>query len=363
MYMKQPDQDCVANPLSRNGFLPAKGNAVVRLALNGLAALFCVTAVPSQETAKPTPRQEEFLAWKFGMFIHFGMATYLERQWATGTEDPASFAPDKLDCNQWMESAAAAGMKYAVLTVKHTCGYCLWDSKHTTHDIANFKNYKGGKGDVVREFVDACRKHNIKVGLYYCFPGDFAKRHLPRGEKDKLKGLPPEAAGDFTGFIKKQLGELLTNYGPIDLLWADQYSNKYTGADWLGIKDHIKSLQPGCIVIANNSLDFAKTDIHSYEYPYLKATGAKVVLPPEGNTSPAEVCDVLAPGWFWTSKENATNLKTADEVVKMLEMTNSRRANYLLNVGPDKSGLLPSATVERLREIGKLRGIAGKHSP
>ena len=331
------------------------GNGVKSLGLALFTTVFCAGPLLAAAAPAPsagTPRQEEFLSWKFGMFIHFGMATYHDRQWATGTEDPISFAPEHLDCGQWMEAAAAAGMKYAVLTVKHTCGFCLWDSQHTTHDITAFKNFKGGKGDIVREFVDACRKHDIKVGLYYCFPGDFAKRHLPKDELDKLHGLPPEAEGDYTGFIKKQMDELLANYGPIDVLWIDQYSNKYNGKDWPEIKKHIKGLQPDCLVIANNSLDFANTDIHSYEYPFLKAMKREVVLPPEGNTHPAEVCDVLGPGWFWTSGETAGTLKSAGDVVAMLELSNNRRANYLLNVGPDKSGRLPVATVERLRQIG-----------
>src|SRR5210317_946310 len=75
--------------------------------------------------------QDEFLNWKFGMFIHFNVATFADREWATGREDPAIFAPEKLNCNQWLDAAASAGMKYAVLTVKHTGGWCLWDSKHT----------------------------------------------------------------------------------------------------------------------------------------------------------------------------------------------------------------------------------------
>jgi alpha-L-fucosidase len=343
------------------GFKSASGprpKPLIRMLAMCIGICSFAPAVPAAdvgEAAKPTARQEEFLSWKFGMFIHFNTATYHERQWATGTEDPARFAPDALDCNQWMEGAASAGMKYAVLTVKHTCGWCLWDSAHTTHDITAFANYQDGRGDIVREFVDACRKHGMKVGLYYCFPGDFAKRHLPKGEEDKLRGLPPEANGDFTGFIKKQMTELLTRYGPVDLLWADQYNNRYTEKDWLEIKQHIKTLQPECLVIANNSVDFHETDIHSYEYPYLKAMKRKVVLPSEDNTHPAEVCDVLGPGWFWTSKENASNLKPADEVVAMLEMCNSRHANYLLNVSPDRSGLLTPATLGRLREIGRLR--------
>jgi alpha-N-arabinofuranosidase len=299
--------------------------------------------------------REDFLDWKFGMFIHFNVATFNERQWATGCEDPGSFTPDKLDCNQWVDAAAAAGMKYAVLTVKHTGGWCLWNSKHTTsHDMTAFKNYKNGKGDIVREFVDACRKRRIKVGFYYCFPGDFAKRHLPKGKEDLLHGLPPEAKADYAGFIKKQLSELLTGYGPIDLIWADQYSNSYTRDDWLEIKRHIKSLQPNCIVIANNSLNFRDTDIHSYEYPWLKNARPARALPPEDNEHPAEVCDKIGPGWFWSTKENNANVKSAEEVMDMLKLCNSRRANYLLNVSPDRSGLIPDYSVKRLTQVGKL---------
>ena len=130
------------------------------------------------------------------MFIHFNMATFNNRQWATGTEDPATFAPSKLDCGQWLDAAEAAGMKYAVLTVKHTGGWCLWDSKHTERTISrSFRNFRNGQGDLVREFVDACRKRGIKVGLYYCLPGDFAKRHLPNGRGGQAARTATGGAG------------------------------------------------------------------------------------------------------------------------------------------------------------------------
>ncbi|MBN2296777.1 MAG: alpha-L-fucosidase [Pirellulales bacterium] len=302
--------------------------------------------------------QKDFLTWKFGMFIHFNVATFNEREWANGYENPASFAPNKLDCDQWVDAAAAAGMKYAVLTVKHTGGWCLWDSKYTgSHDITALTNYQDGKGDIVREFVDACRKRGIKVGLYYCFPGNYTGRNgnpkLQKGQED-LHGLPPEAKGDYTGFMKKQLSELLTRYGQIDLLWIDQYRNPYTRNDWRNIKRHVKSHQPNCIVIANNSLDFQETDIHGYEYPYQKIKSPEKALPPEDNKHPAEVCDILGPSWFWNTRENEANLKTAKDVVAILKLCNSRRTNYLLNVAPDKSGLIPVYSVERMRMIGKL---------
>jgi len=317
------------------------------------------SALPDQENPTAANLRKEFLDWKFGMFIHFNIATFNQREWATGHEDPSTFSPEKLDCGQWIDAAASAGMKYAVLTVKHTGGWCLWDSKHTeSHDMTAFSNYKGGKGDIVREFVDACRKRGLKVGLYYCFPGDFSQRAgLPQGKED-LHGLPPEAKGDFSGFIKKQLTELLTEYGTIDLLWIDQYRNPYTPpADWLEIRNHIKGLQPGCLVIANNSHDFKETDIHSYEYPWMLERNPSKALPAEGNTDPGEVCDKMGPGWFWTPDESGEDLMTAEEAVKMLKLCNSRQANYLLNVAPDASGLIPTYALERLREIGGLLAV------
>lgn len=325
-----------------------------QLILLTLAVPFAVPTFALEPTSAERLR-EDFLSWKFGMFIHFNVATYHNRQWATGYEDPATFKPEKLDANQWAEAAVSAGMKYAVLTVKHTGGWCLWDSMYTeTHDMPAFVNYKGGKGDIVCEFVDACRKHQLKVGLYYCFPGDFAKREgLAEGQED-IHGLPPEAKGDYAGFIKKQLTELLTRYGQIDLLWIDQYNNKYTRGDWQDIRRHVKTLQPNCIVIANNSLDFKDTDVHSYEYPYLKVKNPARALPPADNQHPAEVSDKIGPGWFWSDKENAEKIKTAKEVVKMLKLCNSRKANYLLNVAPDKSGLIPTYSLQRLKEIGRL---------
>ncbi len=178
-----------------------------------------------------TDAQRDFMKWRFGMFLHFNLGTFADLDWAGGYEDPALFKPSKLDCGQWADAAKEAGMTYLVLTVKHTEGIALYDSAVTTHDITMFKNYKNGKGDIVREFVDACRSRGLKIGLYYCFPGDYSdvahKNAPPPGQPD-LHGLPPEAIGDFVGFIKKQLTEMLTKYGSIDLLWIDQCDNKYT---------------------------------------------------------------------------------------------------------------------------------------
>jgi alpha-L-fucosidase len=307
---------------------------------------------PVDVEAEQAALQEDFLKLRFGLFLHFNMATYINREWANGYEDPALFEPDRLNCGQWAEVARAAGMKYGVLTVKHTGGWCLWDSGHTTHDITRFVHYKNGRGDIVREYVDAFRDRGLKVGFYYCFPGNFSNpRHgstIPEGKPD-LHGLPPEAAGNYVEFIKKQLTELLTSYGRIDLLWIDQYSNKYTRARWQEIKAHIKSLQRRCLVIGNNAHNLKDSDVYSCEYPW-DPKG----LPPEGNRTPAEVCDKISRTWFWNTADRAEHVRDAREVVKMLKLCNERNTNYLLNVPPDRDGLISGAHLERMQEVAAL---------
>jgi len=298
-------------------------------------------------------QQRDFMQWRFGLFLHFNLGTFADRDWAGGYEDPALFNPTKLDCGEWAAVAKEAGMTYLVLTVKHTEGIPLWDSAVTTHDITMFKKYKNGKGDIVREFVKACRSRGLKVGLYYCFPGDYsdaAHNNAPPAGKPNLHGLPPEAAGDYTGFIKKQLAELLKNYGPIDLLWIDQWGNRYTGGDWPAILAYVKTLQPHCLVLANNAHDLTNSDILSYEFPWQQ------MLPPPDNQVPAEVCDTLQTGqrWFWQPVKKPSDLQSAEAVVARLKLCNERNANYLLNVPPDCDGLIAGEHLQRLREIGAL---------
>jgi alpha-L-fucosidase len=293
------------------------------------------------------------MRWRFGMFIHFNLGTFADLDWAGGYEDPALFRPSKLDCGQWADVAKEAGMAYLVLTVKHTEGIALYDSALTTHDVTMFRNFRGGRGDVVREFVDACHSRGLKAGLYYCFPGDYADaehRNAPPAGKPDLHGLPPEAAGDYVGFMKKQLAELLTKYGPIDLLWIDQHANKYTGPQWPEIRAYVKSLQPHCLVLANNSHDLWETDILSYEYPWRQE------LPGADNDSPAEVSDTLQTEarWFWREVTRPSDLQPAEAVVARLRLCNARSADYLLDVPPDRDGLISGPHLQRLREIGAL---------
>ncbi len=312
-----------------------------------------LAAASDPPAATLTPQQRDFMTWRFGMFLHFNLGTFADLDWAGGYEDPALFNPRKLDCGQWADAAKVAGMTYLVLTVKHTEGIALYPSAYTTHDIRLFKNFRGGRGDIVREFVDACRSRALKVGLYYCFPGDYsdaAHHNAPPPGRPNLHGLPPEAAADYVGFMKKQLGELLGNYGPVDLLWIDQYDNKYTGKRWPEILAYIRSLQPRCIVVANNASNLVDSDVLGFEYPW------RAQMPPPGNPFPAEVCDTIQTGarWFWRQVRQPSDLQPAAEIVSRLRACNARNANYLLDVPPDPDGLISGPQLERLREIGAL---------
>jgi alpha-L-fucosidase len=322
-------------------------------------------SVAGTAAAPLSDQQRDFMKWRFGMFLHFNLGTFADRDWASGYEDPDLFNPTKLDCGQWADAARAAGMTYMVLTVKHTEGIALYDSAATTHDITLFRKFRGGKGDIVREFVDACRSRGLKVGLYYCFPGDYsdeAHHNAPPPNMPNLHGLPAEAAGDYVGFMKRQLAEMLTRYGPIDLIWIDQYSNKYTGDRWPEIQAYLKSLQPRCIVLANNARNLRDSDVLGYEFPW------KGELPPPDNALPSEVCDVIQTGqrWFWTEARQPSDLQTAEQIVKTLHRSNERHANYLLDVPPDRDGLISGMHLQRLMEVGALlrsEGSSGASSP
>jgi alpha-L-fucosidase len=347
---------------------------VTTVVLAAGAGLFGGAAASSREADPPvavsaagsaatlTPEQRDFMTWRFGMFVHFNLGTFADLDWAGGYEDPALFRPDRLDCGQWADAAREAGMKYMVLTVKHTEGIALYDSAFTTHDATLFRNFRGGKGDVVRDFVNACRSRGLKTGLYYCFPGDYsdeAHHNAPPPGRPNLHGLPSEAAADYVAFMKKQLAELLTSYGPIDLLWIDQYANRYTAARWPEIRAYLKSLQPHCLVLGNNAHDLAETDVLSHEFPWAQT------LPAADNALPAEVCDTIQTDqrWFWRAVVKPTDLQPAAEMAARLRLCNARRANYLLNVPPDRDGLISGQQLARLRELATLARLGRVDEP
>jgi len=288
--------------------------------------------------------QDEFLKLKFGMFLHYNMATYKGVQWVSGYQDPSTFNPgvDTIDTDAWADAAASAGMKYAVLTVKHVSGFCLWDSKYTTYDVMHPDcPYKK---DLVAQFIKSFKSRGLKVGLYYCW------RHPGFGDPKKHKVLPPECdpathdPKEQIEFQMKQIAELVEKYPDVFYIWNDGLDSKMVvTAD--EVLAHIRGIRPGVIVSAN-WWNWGKKG-----QPYVDLAVTETKHFPEGNKAPGETCWCLEQSWFWNKTFRP---KKAQDIAHQIDIANSRNANFLLNVAPDKQGNLGKASVKVLEEIGKI---------
>ncbi|MDF2726303.1 MAG: hypothetical protein K0Q59_5981 [Paenibacillus sp.] len=302
------------------------------------------------ERIKPTPRQLEFQQWEFGLFLHFGLRTFYEGyvDFDKRPMTPERFNPLQLDCEQWIRTAKEAGMNYAVLTVKHHDGFSNWPTQVSTFSVAH-SPWKGGKGDVVREFVDACRKYEVKPGIYY-------------SPYDGSANFYTQDAKAYDDYFVNQITELLTNYGEIDILWFDGCGSETHTYDWPRIIGEIRRMQPDILIfnmgdpnfrwVGNedgiaplpcwNVVDSTKFSILTDKPDEL---GDRMWLPAE--------CDVqLRSHWFY-SDNDAHTIKSVDELMGLYELSVGRGANLLLNIGPDRAGRLPELDTERLLAFGE----------
>ncbi|HZO91020.1 MAG TPA: alpha-L-fucosidase [Chthonomonadaceae bacterium] len=291
---------------------------------------------------KPTPQQ---LAWQeaeLSLFLHFGMNTFTNREWGDGEEDPGLFNPTALDARQWVQVAREAGFKYLILTAKHHDGFCLWPSKHTEHSVKN-SPWRGGKGDVVREFANACHAAGVKMGLYLS-PWD---RH------ERTYGDSPA----YNAFYKNQLIELLTHYGEVAEVWFDGAcgegpNGKKQEYDWQGYYALIRRLQPRALIaISGPDIRWVgNEDGYARETEWSVQDPNPVYHPGAQGTVwyPAE-CDVsIRPGWFWHPQEDS-QVKSLEHLMDIYFKSVGRNSVLLLNVPPNNRGLLSEPDVERLR--------------
>lgn len=186
----------------------------------------------------PSERQYNWQQMEFYAFTHFGVNTFTNREWGKGDESPSLFNPTDFDANQWVEAVKSAGMTGLILTAKHHDGFCLWPSAYTEHSVKN-SPWKNGKGDVVKEVAEACKKGGIKFGIYLS-PWD---RHEPTYGSGE----------EYNTFYKNQLRELMTNYGELFCLWFDGAcgegkNGKKQEYDWEGYYSLIRELQPGAVI-------------------------------------------------------------------------------------------------------------------
>ena len=324
----------------------------------------------------PTPRQ---LAWhdlEFYGFVHFTVNTFTDREWGYGDEKPAVFNPTAFDADQIVRTARDAGMKGLILTAKHHDGFCLWPSQYTEHSVKNAP-WKNGRGDVVRELGEACRRAGLKYGLYLS-PWDRNHRDYARPE--------------YLTYYRNQLRELLTNYGPLFTLWFDGANGGdgfYGGAnekrgidnrsyyDWPNTWKMVRDLQPMASLFSDAGPDFrwvgnengfagetcwATLDMTKpNRYPGGGSAGLNSGERPGTQWLPAE-CDVsIRPGWFYHASEDAA-VKSAAQLLDIYYRSVGRGACLNLNLPPDRRGVIHENDGQALREFRRLLDLTFAHN-
>jgi len=298
----------------------------------------------------------------YGMFIHFGMSTYDGDEISQGDKPSTLYAPDKLNVDQWISVARDAGMKYAVLTAKHVSGHCLWPSALTDYDVET----SGNKTDLVDAFVRACEKRGLMAGLYYCswdnhhrFGSVTPSRSRSIDDSDTTQ--------QYRDFQMAQIKELLEHYAPVGEVWVDIPG--VLGAE--GRKkqyDQIASLSPASAVMMNQGFGDGSKLKYDYAWPtdlvaierYLPASARGYNpwhaiadppnSPPKDYYIPGEVCDPIGYEWFYKDEDVP---RSDGELLGMRLICKARRANLLLDVPPDRHGVIPQRSVDALMRLAK----------
>lgn len=302
---------------------------------------------PLIAAAQPKPTKAQ-LAWhdmEFYLFAHFGPNTFTDKEWGHGDEPEEIFNPVNLDCEQWCRVAKASGAKGIIITAKHHDGFCLWPSAYSTHTVRESK-WKNGKGDVLKELSEACKKYGLKFGVYIS-PWD---RNHPDYGTEKYNDV-------FVSMMK----EIFTNYGPIWELWWDGANGEGPNGkkqvyDWHRFKETVKRLSPSTLVfsdvgphirwVGNEQGIAGETNWNMLDTTgFTPGAGAPSTgILNKGNMNgkawiPAE-CDVsIRPGWFYHANEN-DKVKTPEQLFDLYLKSVGRGANLLLNVPPDNRGLI-----------------------
>lgn len=325
----------------------------------------------------PSARQLRWQELELTAFFHFGVNTFSDREWGEGTEKEEIFNPTALDAGQWVSACKEAGIKQVILTAKHHDGFCLWPSALTEHSVKN-SPWKDGKGDVVKEVADACHKYNIGFGVYLS----------PWDRNSKLYGTDA-----YNDYFVGQLSELLTQYGRIDEVWFDGACGEgpngkkqvYDFERWYEV---IRKLQPtATIAISGPDVRWVGTETgygRETEWSVIpvgkqliddasRGSQTDVNFPPVGDLRnsdlgsrkalanakslvwyPAETDVSIRPGWFFHDKENE-KVKSGEKLMDIYFHSVGRNGVLLLNIPPDKRGLLHENDVKALADWKKLR--------
>lgn len=321
----------------------------------GMLVTAAMAAVSPPEPFGPVPSPQQ-LAWQrmeYGMFCHFGINTFHNEEWTDGTKDPATFLPTEFNGRQWAETAKAAGMRYLVVTAKHHDGFAVYPTEQGEYNV-KASPWREGKGDVLREVADGCQAQGLMFGVYLS-PWD---RHDP---------LYNDSPAYDTRF-KAMLTELLTRYAPVGEVWFDGAGSEGHVYDWEGYYALIREKAPDAL-IAICGPDIRWIGNEDGLAPDTLWNTHEVTLPIPGTAGGAEKrwwpseCDVpIRKGQWFFHTDGESNLRSLAELLEIYYRSVGLGASLLLNVSPDRRGLLPDADTKRLLELAEVLGETFQHN-
>ena len=341
--------------------------------------VFPADATPEQKVEMasrlvPTAQQLEWQQMEFTAFLHFGINTFTGREWGDGTESPELFNPLELDCEQWVKALKDGGFKMALITAKHHDGFCLWPTATTEYSVKN-SPWKNGKGDVVRELRDACEKYGMKFGVYLS----------PWDRNAECYGDSPA----YNKFFIEQLTELLSNYGEVHEVWFDGANGegpngKKQEYDWTAILAKIRELQPKAVTaimgddvrwVGNEGglgreTEWSATVLTPGSYTHCKASnealginnmskdlGSRELVAKASQLYwyPSEVDVSIRPGWFYHAEQDE-QVRSLANLVNIYYQSVGCNSVLLLNIPPDRRGLIHEIDVQRIKELSNYIG-------
>ena len=321
----------------------------------------------------PTPQQVVWQQMELTAFLHFSINAFTGREWGDGKEDPNLFNPTELDAEQWVSNLKEAGFKMVILTAKHHDGFCLWPTATTKHSVAS-SSWKNGQGDVVKELRKACKKYSMRFGVYLS----------PWDRNAECYGDSPR----YNEFFIRQLTELLTNYGEVHEVWFDGANGegpnrKKQVYDWDTVYETIHRLQPKAVMaimgddirwVGNESglgreTEWSTTVLTPGIYARSDKNNEKLGINGQSNDIgsrkmlekatelfwyPSEVDVSIRPGWFY-HKEEDNKVKSLKHLADIYFQSVGYNSVLLLNIPPDRRGLIHEADVQRLHEFAAYR--------
>jgi len=309
---------------------------------------------PRLNLPRPTPEQLAWQDMEMGLFIHIGMPTCTGKVGVVG--DPRLFDPRALDVDQWLDAAQAMGAKYAVLVAKHVDGFLCWQTDLYAYGVRQ-SPWKGGKGDLVADFVDACRRRGIAPGLYASVADNtFWHVRYPGRVRGAAADSPKQQA--YNRMVEAMVRELCSRYGELAELWfdGDVLPPQQGGPD---LEPILCALQPHAVALqgptASIRLSGGETGTVGYPcWATARRRGAMGQGHPEGSLWLPVECDapLRVHQWFWRPGQEHT-LRSPRELVDMYYRSVGRNGNLLLNASPDRDGRVPEEDMQRYTEFGK----------